>query len=68
MRIGGEEVRRRGSDIGEVATPATGNQNFRSGLGVVIKQQHAGPARARCDGAHEASGPCPNDDRVIGEC
>jgi hypothetical protein len=53
MRIFGEEVLRRCARVGEVATPAAGDENLCAGLAVMVEQQHASAARPRRDGAHE---------------
>ena len=40
MRIGGDETLRRAMQVGEVAAPAAGDQDFRAGLVEMIEQQH----------------------------
>ena len=53
MRIFGQEVLRRCARVGEIAAPAAGDENFCTGLGIMVEQQHPLGPRARRDGAHE---------------
>ena len=65
MRIGRKKICGRCAGIGEVAAPATRNQDFSTCLRVVIQQQHAGTTRTRRQGAHQTCRTRPNDDRVV---
>ena len=59
MRVGGEEVFRRGVAVGEVAAAAAGDEDLLAGAVGVVEHEHAAAAAAGFDGAHEAGGAAP---------
>jgi hypothetical protein len=52
-------------DIGEVATPTAGNQNFLAGLIGMINHQHPLATLTRNGGTHEPGPAGPEDDGII---
>ena len=66
MRVGREEVGRRGADVGEIAPPAAGNEDLGAGIGHVVDQQDAAAALPGERGAIEAGRAGADNDRVIG--
>ena len=61
-----EEAVRGGFQIGEVAAPATGNQDFLAGFVGVVQQQHPPAALPGRHGTHEAGGAGAEDDDIEG--
>ena len=64
MRIGREEIRRRGAGVGEVAAAAAGDQDLLADAVGVLDHQHAPAALAGGDRAHQAGGAAADDQRV----
>ena len=65
VRIGRDKVFCRAVDIGEIATPAAGNQNlFSQSLGM-FKDRNPPAALARFDGAHQSRSAAAKNQRVI---
>ena len=52
-------------DVGEVATPSTGDTNFFAELVIMINDQHPFPALARHARAHHACRTGTDDDHVV---
>ena len=57
VRIRGEEMLRPRIDVGEIAAPAAGDQDFLAGPIGTLDQRDAPPALASLDGAHEPRSP-----------
>ncbi len=66
MRIVREERLGSRVAIGEVAAPATGDQDLLADLLGVIEQQHAPAALAGAHRAHQAGGAGPDNDDIEG--
>jgi hypothetical protein len=64
MRILGQEARRFGFEIGEVAAAAAGYANFLGWFFRVIDDLHASPALRRASPTEQASGTTANDEDV----
>jgi len=58
MGIGGEEVFRRGVQIGEVAAAAAGDEDLLSRPVGVVEHEGAPSAPSRFDGAHQTGRAC----------
>jgi hypothetical protein len=66
MRIGRDEPVRLAVEVGEVAAPAAGDEDFRARLVEMIEQQHFEPALSRGECAHQPGGAGADHDRVEG--
>ena len=64
VRIGREKIFRRDVEVGEVAAPAAGDENFFADAIAMFDDQHAPAALARLDGAHQARGACADHNHV----
>jgi hypothetical protein len=64
VRVGGEEVFRRGVEVGEVAAASAGDEDFLAGTVGVVEDEGAAAAAAGFDGAHEACGSGSEDEDV----
>ena len=62
--VGGEEVFRRGMEVGEVAAAAAGDEDLLAGAVGVFEDEGAAAAAAGLDGAHEAGGAGAEDEDV----
>ena len=64
VRVGGEEVFRAGVEVGEVASPAAGDEDFFAGAVGVLEDEGAASAAAGFEAAHETSGSGSEDENV----
>src|ERR1700736_6660387 len=63
-RIGRDKIRRGRVQIGKIAAAAAGNPYLLARVSGLLQQQHPMSAPAGDSGAHQARGPCPEDDDV----
>ncbi|MCY1176358.1 hypothetical protein D9M73_166250 [compost metagenome] len=66
VRVVRKEVGRLGVQVGEVAAPAAGHEDFLAWLVGVVEQQHPAAATGTELGAHQAGGAGAKDDHVGG--
>jgi hypothetical protein len=64
VRVGGEEVFCAGVEVGEVAAPAAGDEDFLAGGVAMFEHSDTTAAAAGMDGAHESGGACAKDEYV----
>src|ERR1017187_5178065 len=64
VRVAREEVIRRGVPVGEIAAPATGDEDFAPDLRVMLQQDDAPAAPGRLNSAHQAGGTRSDDHSV----
>ena len=62
----GEIIFRAGMEIGEIATPAAGDENFFSDTMVVLEHKHGPIPQTSRSRTHQARATCANDDDVEG--
>ena len=65
MRIGRQERLGPAAEVGEVAAAAARDQDLLADLVGVLQHQHAAPALAGAQGAHQAGGAAARDDDVV---
>ena len=65
MRVVREEPFRNSSGVGKVAAPTARDQNLGAGLGGMLEHQHAPPAAAGGDRAHQPRGAGTKDDHIV---
>ncbi len=65
MWIGGDEILGRAVDVGEIAAPATGNQDLLSRTLSAFQQGHSPTPLARLDCAHQTRGAGPQNQDVV---
>lgn len=64
VRVVRQKVAGLAVQVGEVAAPATGHQDFLAGLVGMVEQQHAAPAGSRGHRAHQPGGAGTDDDNL----
>src|ERR1700757_5079371 len=65
VRIRGEEIIRGGMHVSEIAAAAAGDQNLLADSIGTFQHQHAPPALAGLNGAHQASSAASKNDDVV---